>query len=438
MSESGWVVDQRILVVGGNRALAALIRKKLGNHQPVSVEAVVGLEEAKRMLEEGGARVLTAVLDMDPARRSHVAAIDFLYSIGVSCVVFTARLDERIREYYRSRNIVDYFIKDGGRELDLVVQTLRRLGSGQNSKILLADGNDRSRHEVAGLLRRHNYRVIEESKGANALRSWMKDPEIKLIITDLSLPDMSGTELVRKLRFRAGKDSLAIMGLCSQHSPHESALLLKLGANDFLEKPFDLEAFYCRVSQNLELVDLFREIKDISNTDYLTRLFNRRYFFNYGMRSYLRTKRSAGSMAVAMIDIDHFKPVNDRFGHVVGDRTLQRIAGVLGGSFRPTDVVSRYGGEEFCVLMLAIRPEDALRKLERVRQAIEEIVFEENGDRFQLTISVGLVFAFGASLPDMVRRADQYLYQAKSAGRNRVVVEQPAAEPLALSLRKEA
>ena len=130
-----------------------------------------------------------------------------------------------------------------------------------------------------------------------------------------------------------------------------SARFIKVGANDFITKPFQPEEFYCRVTQNIDLIEKTQALVDAATKDFLTGLYNRRFFFEKGVGKLERARRERKSVALAMLDIDHFKSVNDTYGHDVGDEVLQVVSKTLQDSARADDLVARLGGEEFCVLM---------------------------------------------------------------------------------------
>ena len=174
--------------------------------------------------------------------------------------------------------------------------------------------------------------------------------------------------------------------------------------------------------QREQIAQRTRQLEQDSNTDALTCLYNRRYLFSEGTRLYERWQRDGASIAVLMIDIDHFKHINDKYGHQVGDDVLAEVARVLKQQCRPYDLVARYGGEEFVVMLEATSPGSGVSTAQRIRQTITESTVMLGLRELHVTVSIGVVE--GNSLGDFdltLRKADEALYQAKGAGRNRIV-----------------
>lgn len=171
-----------------------------------------------------------------------------------------------------------------------------------------------------------------------------------------------------------------------------------------------------------ELEEERRKVQEMANRDYLTGLYNRRYFFEVGESFFQNAKRGSLRLAVAMIDIDHFKRINDTYGHAAGDAVLKGLARILERNLRKADVLSRFGGEEFCVLLNCKDGEDAYAVLDKIRLLVEREEFDADGRRVSATISAGITNRLGESLEKMINQADEMLYKAKNSGRNRCEV----------------
>jgi diguanylate cyclase (GGDEF)-like protein len=239
------------------------------------------------------------------------------------------------------------------------------------------------------------------------------------------MPVMDGLELTHEIRKTYSKDELSILALSGNDDDEITALFLKHGANDYIKKPFSKEEFSVRVNNTIEALENIQTIMHYANRDYLTGLYNRRYFFD-SMQEYVEdVKESGEKFAVAMIDIDHFKKVNDTYGHDVGDKVIVTLADILRSSTNPQDVVARFGGEEFCIVLKNINRYSALDILERIRQTVESYSVDIGKEQFvNFTISIGAVIHREEDdLEESINEADMCLYKAKNNGRNQVVFE---------------
>jgi diguanylate cyclase (GGDEF)-like protein len=231
---------------------------------------------------------------------------------------------------------------------------------------------------------------------------------------------MDGIQLTKKIRRRYNKDQVAIIGISAQEKKILSAHFIKNGANDFIHKPFLSEEFYCRVTQNIELLERIEKIKELSNKDYMTGLYNRRYFFESGRKLFKKAEKQNYSIVIAMVDIDFFKQINDTYGHDAGDEVIKNVSGILKKRFRESDIVSRFGGEEFCILAMNMEPKHSFMLFEELRKMIEISEIRVGDKTIQTTVSIGVCATPLSSLDEMIKQADLMLYKAKKAGRNRV------------------
>ena len=171
-----------------------------------------------------------------------------------------------------------------------------------------------------------------------------------------------------------------------------------------------------------ELEEQKKQIKEMANLDYLTKLYNRRYFFEIAEKFYENAKRSLVNIAVVTIDIDYFKKINDTYGHEGGDFILVSFADILKNNLRSADILCRYGGEEFCILLVLKDKDDAFHIVEKIRKIVENKRFIYDNNDISITVSAGISLILGDSLNEMIKESDKMLYEAKNAGRNRTLI----------------
>ena len=172
-----------------------------------------------------------------------------------------------------------------------------------------------------------------------------------------------------------------------------------------------------------ELEEQKKQIASMANTDFLTGLYSRRYLFEAGIALFNNAKRSNLRLSTAMIDIDHFKKVNDTFGHAAGDHILSSVSSIFKKNLRKSDIVARYGGEEFCIIMIMTGSGESFKIIEKIRKLAEKTCFVFDNNSISITLSCGLTDNIEATFDETLRTADQLLYRAKAEGRNRTVHE---------------
>jgi two-component system cell cycle response regulator len=320
--------------------------------------------------------------------------------------------------------------EEGSRRMGVTPMPSARLGA-SGGRILVVD-DDRAEAQALAEDLSIEHRAVIETDPEKAL-VFARGP-VDLVVINIASRSFDALRLVAGLRSGEHSRQAPILAVVDPDDRGRLLRALDLGVNDLLPKPFDpLElrvrvralirrkryADYLRVSvaQSLELAVI----------DPLTGLNNRRYMMGQLDALFERLAPGIEPVALLMLDIDHFKHVNDTWGHVLGDEVLREVAVRLAASVRAIDLPCRYGGEEFVVVMPGTRLSDAARVAERIREEISGKVFVSGDQEIPVSVSVGVSASDGAEdRPEsLLRRADEALYEAKSAGRNRVVIHTP-------------
>jgi len=299
-------------------------------------------------------------------------------------------------------------------------------------RILVVDDSSSVRSLVRGLLHKSMGADITEAADGRAALKASLEAEFDCIVCDLNMPVMDGMTFLRVLRSHFSRLELPLLFLTVREDTAQKVRGFKQGASDFLVKPFQSEELLARVETQVSLARMHRESRVLAeklqilvDTDPLTGIGNRRSFISKLRAEFGRSLRLGHQCALIMIDVDHFKSVNDRFGHPTGDDVLQAVSGVLARGAREYDIVGRIGGEEFAVLLPEVGVADAAKVAERIRAAVEAEPVEPatlGGVTISLGVSVGPIDA-SDSEDALFKRADELLYKAKHEGRNRVCVE---------------
>ncbi len=411
-----------VLVVEDSKAIRELLCGYLRQAGGFAIETADSLAGAQALLAERPERFFCAALDLNLPDAPDGEVVDTVRAHGLPVIVLTGSADPAIRELMLTKNVVDYIVKQNSHEIEHVAYLIGRLRENRATKILVVDDSRSFRLYLTSLLEKYFFHVLEAGDGREALAVMEQHPDVTLVLTDINMPVMDGFELIAALRQRYRREDLAIIGVADARNHDVSAKLLKLGGNDFLAKPFVEEEFFARVTQSTNMVGYVRQIRDSSVRDFLTGIYNRRYLFEVGATLHGNALRGTVQLAALMIDADHFKAVNDTYGHAAGDAVLQALAKCIVDELRTSDIVARYGGEEFVCLMVLKESSDLAGVCERVRLAAAALQIQYQDQTIPISISVGGTTALGNSFEEMLRTADSGVYQAKAEGRNRYIV----------------
>ncbi len=295
-------------------------------------------------------------------------------------------------------------------------------------KILVIDDLAYDVKALKMILEHSGYTVVSAGTGAEGMeKALSEDPDG--ILLDIQLPDTDGFEICRCLKEDTRTTVIPIVFLTA-HYQDEASLIrgLNLGANDYICKPFNAAELLARVGVMVRIRRAEENLLKLSLTDELTGMGNRRFLLSRLDEEYERSRRNGNFFACLMLDIDHFKRFNDTYGHQVGDRVLKELAALLREQTRKSDVLGRYGGEEFLVALAVKWPSESIWVAERIRLAVEKLLFVKNGvseEPLSVTVSIGVsrCLPSEAGAPDcqaIIKQADQAMYEAKRLGRNKV------------------
>ncbi|MDX1505048.1 MAG: diguanylate cyclase [Spongiibacter sp.] len=292
--------------------------------------------------------------------------------------------------------------------------------------ILIVDDDPITRLALCAAVEEWSFVPVVAGSAEDALRLLSGDTPPHLLIIDWSMPGMSGPELCKKLRERPDGQFFYILMLTGKDGNDAIVEAMESGADDFLSKPFDPRILKVRLGAGSRIVRLEQTLNQLASRDALTQCWNRRMIDELMSSSIAESNRKGTPLTLMVVDIDHFKNVNDTYGHASGDIALKHTVDILNQNLREYDQVGRYGGEEFVVLLPSTDKSSAWGIAERIRSSIQfSPAIISDAETIPLTVSIGLAeIRNGNETPlSLFERADKALYTAKQKGRNRVIFD---------------
>jgi two-component system cell cycle response regulator len=296
-------------------------------------------------------------------------------------------------------------------------------------RALVADDDTASRILLQKVLGKWGYDVVMASGGEEAWKILTGDNAPDLAVLDWMMPELDGVEVCRRIRALDLSSPPYLILLTSRGDKQDIATGLEAGAADYVQKPFDHDELRARLlvgrrfaELNHKLLDAQRELRRQALTDPLTHIMNRRAILMRLSEEMARAPRQGLPLSIGTMDIDHFKGVNDEYGHAGGDLVLQTVVDRALKALRPYDALGRIGGEEFLIVMPGVGPRDAEIVLERIRKIVRGNSIEVSGQTLTVTVSIGGAVIQGETMDELLNRADEALYRAKGSGRDRVTM----------------
>ena len=413
---------EKILVVEDNKTLAKLIAKKIKATLKFDVDIAYTFKEAKLFIN--AYKYFVTLVDLNIPDAPNGEIVDYVLKKEQAVIVLSGNIDKEFRKKILQKEIIDYVTKGGMNDMNYIINAIHRLHKNKQHTVLVVDDSMVTRLHMKILLENLFFKVITVAHGEEALGILDTDSNISLVLTDYSMPVMNGLELTLEIRKNYTKDELSIIALSSNEDDEINAMFLKHGANDYIRKPFLKEEFSCRINNTIEALENLNLIINHANRDYLTGLYNRNYFFTH-MSDYINeVSQNTEKYALGMINIDNFKNINDIYGHEIGDKIIIHLSEILTSATNHRDLVARFGGEEFCIVLKNINRFSAKEIFERLRESVAKSYFLVNENKeIRFTISVGATMNSDESLDEIVDHTEMILHKAKQEGKDRVILD---------------
>ncbi len=383
-------------------------------------------EEALEIIQKEDISLILTALELEEGN-----SLDFIKSLNESeyrnipVVVITGNdtLEDRKKMY--DLGIVDFILKKSSR--DQIKQSLTGYRKDDTLSLKMSelsyaviDDSRMDRKIIERIFAMNNINNVDYFESEQDLFTSITHYDVYLV--DLVLKETTGDKVIQKLR--EDDASSVVITISGIDNIKTISRVLSIGADDYITKPFNYDLFIARLKTNIRNYLLLQEVKiktdlleKMSVTDYLTELHNRRHIFFRLSQEIEKSGRYKTAFSLLMLDIDHFKKINDTYGHQFGDVILKKVSDIIRSTIRTMDVAARYGGEEFMVILPEVTLKGAVTVAERIREEVAKIKVENK--TLNITISSGTVEYKGEDIQEIVKRADQLLYKAKELGRNR-------------------
>lgn len=426
----------RILVIDSSRVSRKVISRTLASEieaEDIAITAVGTAQEALQVLRQQRFDLITCSILLPD-----MYGIDLCKMIRKTdahrftpFIVVTAEPHARLMREGFSAGVTDYYNKTQGfKDFVHFIRGFAERHAGLVGKVLYLEDSDTDAEMTRGIMERHGLEVVRVVSAEQALK--VVDDGFDLIVADFYLDDdMSGGDFLHTIRcgLRYSREELPVLMMTAAEDRTMQAEIFHAGGNDFVIKPVMEEILISRIRSLLLIKQQFHqlrrqseELRRLATTDSLTGTFNKRYLLDRA-HSALHDLDNYPAWLV-LVDLDHFKEVNDQHGHLVGDQVLQGVGALLNRSIRKGDIVARVGGEEFAMLLAARTADQCRDEVEQLRQALEDL----KPAGFVVTASIGIssnANRSDASFTDLFCEADQAMYVAKRDGRNRVIFYYP-------------
>lgn len=297
------------------------------------------------------------------------------------------------------------------------------------AKVLVVDDIEDNIKLLCFNLEDDDHEVLTANCGEECLKQALADkPDI--ILLDMMMPGWSGTETLMRLKQEPSLEQIPVIMVSANDADDAIIGAIDVGAHDYIAKPFIYPVLAARMRSALRLKESQEALKQanltlskLASLDPLTEVYNRRYFFDLARAEFAKSRRHHRPLSVIMLDVDHFKLINDNFGHGAGDQALVKLTQYCRDNGRESDILARFGGEEFAICCADTDSKGALALAERIRQAIEEASFDYEGNTIAFSVSMGVTSLQPGDqeFEALINRADKLLYQAKDEGRNRCI-----------------
>ena len=414
---------EKILIVDDSKTILNRLSSAIKNKLKVKVYTATSLKECANLILQEKGKFDLALLDFNLPDASEGEVVGVVNKFKIPSILLTGSILDKNHKVFENQNLIDYIIKTGNNAIEYTLNVVKRFINNGRIEIMILDDSKTFAAKMEALCKGYNLNTIVCYEPLKALEIVKQRPNLKLILVDYNMPKMNGIEFTTEIRKQYKKDELSIIALSGASEKEVVSSFLKVGANDFIYKDFEIDEFVARVNNNIEVLELFEITQDKNKKDYLTPCFNKDYLYKVGNEIYELSKKRKLLLSVVLINIGKFQTINESFGHEVGDEILKEVANILLDDLNKDSIIARIIGDEFCILFKNRPYAETYQTFEEILNKIANTTFEIQDYKLNITISIGINLEFDNSLEDMIELADEALALSKYRGGNQIVIK---------------
>ena len=411
----------KILIVDDDPFILHSLKNKINQQVDAEVLTASTYKESVHIIRNYAQDIAVAIVDLKLPDAKDGSVLYLTGANDIPSIVFTSTDDVTLKASYLQKHVIEYILKNTLQTLEYTAKLAIRIIKNYHTHILIVDDSSMSLDILALSLEKMHFRLHKAKDGLEALALLeKKEYTFSLVITDYHMPNMDGLELTQEIRKTFKKDQLAVIALSAQEDDESTSLFLKVGANDFVKKPFSYDELALRINLNLDMLDLFSLNKALATKDKVTSLYNERFFADSGEAMFLKAQRAQKDISVVMLSLDNFQELAKKYGDDMADTVLIEAAKLLKITIRKSDLLARQQDELFSMLLDDISNSDMKELINKITQAFSELSIAVNKkDTHTPTLSIGVVSGQYDSLPEMMKHASEAMIVSQSSGKNR-------------------
>lgn len=426
----GNLMKEKILLIDGNKTLAELLSKKIKIN--TEFETVVASSKAEvydnlELGEDGDVFAeepdfFLALIDLNVKDFEVLELVDYVLSKNIPVIIFTASQEKSLHAEIMKKDIMFFASKGTMDDINFILMFIGNISDNRGRKILIVEDSMPVRSAMKKTLSRMMFNVLVAAHGEEAMSVLKDNPDIKIIITDFNMPVKNGYELTKEVRKKYSRMELYIIGMTGADAPDMSLKFFKVGANDFIKKPFSDDELICRVNNSAEMIDMFIQTRRQAQSDFLTGFLNKRSFY-YEASEYVSKMESNEEFIYSLINIINLKELDDKHGHNIADSVVRTLSHIIKTHNKENIVLARIKDDEFGVLIKNPNEENALKEITELKIELENTDIKTQNSQTMVKAKIAIGAKLGKkedTLDKIIKGAEIELYKAKESKENKI------------------